>query len=401
MNMSRRNLVRSSAALGLLSAFASPKALAQGTVEMPIGVGTHTNGGPLVIYMQEHGLIEKASEAIGIDVAPEFQDFQALLRMLQGVAAGQLQYGMLGSTPAIRLLATPNPAVPIAIAGGGLDFPVQVKPDSDIRNMEDMRGKTVLTIVGSDLHLQWVNMLKAYFGTSDAAELDITMRNITAVTELFEAQDNIDAVVGLNPGSFGAEERGVLETLITNYGTTGKHYDGPEGSGAGHVLDWFSQAQFAPEAFYPHRIWWAVRQQFLDAHPEAVTAFLVANQQATQALAAMAPGEVTEIIGDHWPQSASVDARNAVVDVTLWYRRGWSWITEGDARTLVGLSEEKEIFETPLSADLVKTILQRGAAAAEAAYAQAGDVPANDVFTDPKATDVRGQPQWQIADWSL
>lgn len=401
MTLSRRDMIRKSAALGLLSAFVPARAMAQGTIPMPMGVGTHTNGGPLVIYMQENGLIEKASEAIGIDVAPEFQDFQALLRMLQGVAAGQLQYGMLGSTPLIRLLATPNPAVPIAIAGGGLDFPVQVPPDSPIRNMEDMRGKTVLTIVGSDLHLQWVNMLKAHFGTSDASEVGITMKNITAVTELWEAQPGIDAVVGLNPGSFGAEERGVLETLITNYGTTGKHYEGPEGSGAGHTLDWFSNAQFAPEAFYPHRIWWAVRQQFMQEHPQAVTAFLVANQQAAGDLSSMQPQQVTEIIGDHWPQSASVEARNNVVEVTLWYRRGWSWITEGDARTLVGLSEEPEIFETALSADLVKGVLGAGADVTLAAYEQGGRVPPAEVFTDPDAKDVRGLPQWQIDEWSL
>ncbi|UWR13435.1 ABC transporter substrate-binding protein [Sulfitobacter mediterraneus] len=401
MTQTRREFIRSSAALGLLTAFVGAPARAGGQVQMPIGVGTHTNGGPLVVYMQEHGLIEAASEAAGIDVMPEFQDFQALLRMLQGVAAGQLHYGMLGSTPAIRLLATPNPAVPIAIAGGGLDFPVQVPADSPIRNMDDVRGKTVLTIVGSDLHLQWANMLKAHFGTSDAAEVGITMRNITAVTELWEVHDGIDAVVGLNPGSFGAEERGVLSTLMTNYGTTGKHYDGPEGQGAGHTLDWFKNAAFAPEAFYPHRIWWAVRQQFMDEHPEAVTAFLVANQQAASALSQMSPTDVTNIIGDHWPQSASVEARNAVVDATTWYRRGWSWITEGDAGTLSGLSEEKEIFETALSGKMIAEILGRGADVTRAAYEQVGQQPAMDVMTDKDAGDVRGLPQWRVADWQL
>lgn len=400
MTQSRREFIRSSAALGLMSAFMGGPARAD-QFTMPIGVGTHTNGGPLVVYMQEHGLIEAASKAAGIDIMPEFQDFQALLRMLQGVAAGQLQYGMLGSTPAIRLLATPNPAVPIAIAGGGLDFPIQVPTGSSIHNMEDLRGKTVLTIVGSDLHLQFANMLKAHFGTSNAAEVGITLRNITAVTELWEAHEGIDAIVGLNPGSFGAEERGVLATLMTNYGTTGAQYDGPEGKGAGHTLDWFKNAAFAPEAFYPHRIWWAVRQQFMEEMPDAVTAFLVANQQATAALSQMKPTEVTEIIGDHWPQSASVDARNAVVDVTLWYRRGWGWVTEGDARTLSGLSEEKEIFETPLSGKLITEILGRGADVTRAAYELVGQQPAMDVMTDPNAGDVRGLPQWRVADWQL
>jgi len=127
-----------------------------------------------------------------------------------------------------------------------------------------------------------------------------------------------------------------------------------------------------------------------------VTAFLAANQQATAELSAMEPTCVTEINGDHWPQSASVEARNAVVDVTLWYRRGWSWITEGDARTLVGLSEKKEIFETPLSAVRVREILAAGSAVTQAAFEQAASVPAPEVFTDPAASDVRGLPQWRM-----
>lgn len=403
MSLTRREYLKTSAMLGLATAFVGTPlwnaAMAQ--IKMPIGVGTHTNGGPLVLYMQEHGLIEKASSEIGIDLEPEFQDFQALLRMLQGVAAGQLQYGMLGSTPNIRLLATPNPAVPIAIAGGGLDFPVQVPPDSTITQMEDIRGKTVLTIVGSDLHLQWVNMLKAYFGTEDTDELGIKMKNITAVTELFERQDGVDVTVGLNPGSFGAQERGVLETLITNYGTTGKHYDGPDGKGAGHTLSWFSNAPYAPEAFYPHRIWWVVRKQFLEEQPDAVTAFLVANQRAASELSKMDQEKVVDLVGDHWPKSASVDAKKDVVDVTLWYRRGWSWITEGDAETLVGLSKVKSIFEQELAPDLVRSIHELGADVTRKAYELVGNEPAAEVITDPNAGDVRGLPQWQSSEWKL
>jgi ABC-type nitrate/sulfonate/bicarbonate transport system substrate-binding protein len=403
MKLTRREWMRSSAALGLTAAFvASPVwRAAQAAVNMPIGVGTHTNGGPLVLYMQEHGLIEAASKELGVDVMPEFQDFQALLRMLQGIAAGQLQYGMLGSTPNIRLLATPEPAIPIAIGGGGLDFPVQVKPDSPIRSMEDVRGKTVLTIVGSDLHLEWVNMLRAYFGTDDDGELGITTKNITAVTELYEPQEGIDVMVGLNPGSFGAQERGVLETLITNYGTTGIHYDGPEGKGAGHELAWFKNTPYYPEAFYPHRIWWVVRRQFLEEQPDAVTAFLAANHRAAKALTAMSPAEVVELVGNHWPESASLDAKKDVVDVTLWRNRGWCWITEGDAETLVGLSKVKAIFETELTPDLVKSIMTQGADVTKRAYELVGSDPAREVIVDADASDVRGRPQWEAADWTL
>ncbi len=403
MTLTRRDYLKASTLLGFATAFAGTPLwnAALAATKMPIGVGTHTNGGPLVLYMQEHGLIEKASSELGLDIEPDFQDFQALLRMLQGIAAGQLQYGMLGSTPNIRLLATPDPAVPIAISGGGLDFPVQVPPDSPIRQMEDVRNKTVLTIVGSDLHLEWVNMVKAYFGTENTDELGIKMKNITAVTELFERQDGVDVTVGLNPGSFGAQERGVLETLITNYGTTGKHYDGPDGKGEGHKLSWFSKARYAPEAFYPHRIWWVVRKQFLEEQPDAVTAFLVANQRATAALAKTDPAAIVELVGDHWPKSASLDAKKDVVNVTLWYRRGWGWITEGDAETLVGLSKVKSIFEQELSQDLVRSVMAQGAGVTRKAYEAVGMEPAADVFTDKNAGDVRGLPQWEADKWTL
>jgi hypothetical protein len=40
---------------------------------------------------------------------------------------------MLGSTPDDPQLALPNPAVPIAIAGGGIKFPLQVPPGSPIK----------------------------------------------------------------------------------------------------------------------------------------------------------------------------------------------------------------------------------------------------------------------------
>jgi ABC-type nitrate/sulfonate/bicarbonate transport system substrate-binding protein len=66
--------------------------------------------------------------------------------MLQGIAAGQLQMGTLGSTPTIRSLAGPDPTVPLAIVGGGNIFPLQVPPGSPIKNLDDLKGKTVLTL---------------------------------------------------------------------------------------------------------------------------------------------------------------------------------------------------------------------------------------------------------------
>ena len=53
-------------------------------------------------------------------------------------------------------------------------------------------------------------------------------------------------------------------------------YQGPEGKGAGHTIASFAKTPFAPEAYYPHRIWLVVRRDYLAANPKPVTALLVA-----------------------------------------------------------------------------------------------------------------------------
>ena len=125
----RRSVLKAGAAalsplLGLPLFMASP-ALAQ-ALKMTLGIGLTNDGAPLVFAMQREKLLEKAAEELGLKVETEWLNFPVLLRMLQGLAAGQLEIGMLGSTPTIRGLALPSPAVPIGIAGGGIKFPLQV-----------------------------------------------------------------------------------------------------------------------------------------------------------------------------------------------------------------------------------------------------------------------------------
>ena len=178
----RRTLLSAGGLTGLGSIlgpplFAASPALAQ-ALKMTMGVGLTNDGAPLVFAMQREKLLEKAAEELGLRIDAEYLNFPVLLRMLQGLAAGQLDIGMLGSTPTIRNLALPNPAVPIANAGGGIKFPLQVPPGSPIKNLEGLKGKSVLTIVGSDLHLVLNLMLQAQFGTDDPKVLGITVKNI-------------------------------------------------------------------------------------------------------------------------------------------------------------------------------------------------------------------------------
>ena len=154
----RRDVLRAGVATLLaIPLFRASPALAQ-ALKMTMGVGLTNDGAPLVFAMQKEKLLEQAATELGITLDPEYLNFPVLLRMLQGLAAGQLDIGMLGSTPTIRSLSQPNPAIPIAIAGGGIKFPLQVPPGSSIKKLDDLKGKSVLTIVGSDLHLSLIHI---------------------------------------------------------------------------------------------------------------------------------------------------------------------------------------------------------------------------------------------------
>jgi ABC-type nitrate/sulfonate/bicarbonate transport system substrate-binding protein len=398
----RRSLLTAGGAAGLgsilgLPLFMASPALAQ-ALKMTMGIGLTNDGAPLVFALQRDKLLEKAATELGLGVDPEYLNFPVLLRMLQGLAAGQLDIGMLGSTPTIRNLALPNPAVPIAIAGGGIKFPLQVPPGSPIKNLEGLKGKSVLTIVGSDLHLVLNLMLQAQFGTDDPKALGITVKNIQAFAELARAQPGIDAVLSVEPAAQGAVNSGQLVNLLRNDGTTGPAYDGPEGKGEGHKIASFTKTPFAPEAYYPHRIWWVAREEFLKKNPKVVTALMIANARATTIVTKMSADAVIDMASQDWISDRA--AQRPYVENILYRRRGWSWITEGDARTLVGLSKVKSIYQQELTGDLVKRTLGMAAPLAREAWERTGKFPDDAVFTDTKAGDIRGLPVWQMDRWT-
>ena len=395
--MRRRFMTRTAMLLALPMFRASP-ALAQ-AAKMAMGAGLAQEPGALVTKIQQDKLLDNAAQELGLGgIEADFLSFPVLLRMLQGIAAGQLQFGTLGSTPCIRALAGPDPVVPIAILGGGNTFPLQVPPNSPIHNLDDLKGKTVLTIVGSDLHLVLVRMLKAQFGVDDPKDVGINMRNINALTELTRAQSGVDACVSLIPQAIAAERANDLVTVLRNDGKTGPAYQGPEGKGAGLTIASFAKTPFAPEAYYPHRIWLVARRDYLAANPKVVTALLVANQRAVSMLIKAGTDEIVRIGSPNW--GATPEAQKEWIETVLWKRRGWSWVTEGDARTLVGLSTTKAIFQTELEADVAKKLFALGSDVSKAAYEAVSRFPDRAAFDDMKA-DVRGKPQWEAASWTL
>jgi hypothetical protein len=186
--------------------------------------------------------------------------------------------------------------------------------------------------------------------------------------------------------------------VLRNDGKTGAAYQGPEGKGAGKTIASFAKTPFAPEAYYPHRIWLVVRRDFLASNPKAVTALMVANQRAVAALVKAGTDEIINAGSANW--GGTREAQREWIETVLWKRRGWSWITEGDANTLVGLSTTKAIFQTALDHDVAKKLFVQGAGVAKAAYDATGRFPDRAAFDDGRS-DVRGKPAWEAASWNL
>jgi ABC-type nitrate/sulfonate/bicarbonate transport system substrate-binding protein len=393
--LTRRRVLAAAAALPIVQA--SP-ALADG-INLTVGGDAGSDGAALAARLQYAGLITKAAAELRITLQLQFLDAQVVVRMVQGILGNQIQIGMLGSTPTIRMLAAANPAIPIALAGGGMNFPLMVPPDSPIHDLVGLQGKTVLTVLGSDLHLVLVQMLRAQFGHDDLKRLGITLRNAPALADVGRRQNGIDAIAGSQPFGYEAERKGDLLTLLFNDGTTGAAWIGPEGDGAGHRFRSFVKTPLAPEAFYPHRLWWLVRQDFLQANHDVVVAFLIANARAAAAMAPMTTDRIIQIGGAKWPGEAA--DQQQFVDRILWRRRGWAWITEADVRTLIVLSAVKTLFDTELkAADLVR-LLSLVAPLLRKAWIIAGARPSLDAFTSQDAEDARGPPLWELDRWRL
>jgi ABC-type nitrate/sulfonate/bicarbonate transport system substrate-binding protein len=399
MTTTRRSVLAGLAGLPLLQASPSlAQAVAQ-KVKTTIGVGMFTEGSALVAAMEAGDLINKAATELHTALELETLDFQVLLRMVQGIVAGQIQIGMLGSTPMIRMLSTANPAIPLALAGGGVNFPLLVTPDSKIRSLQDLPGKTVLTLVGSDLHLVLTLMLKAEFGHDDVKKLGIVLRNAQANPDLARRQPGVDVIAGTEPYAATAERTGELVALARNNGTTGAAWDGPEGKGAGHVIANFKATRFAPEAYYPHRIWWAARRDYVEQHQTEVAAFLVANARAAEQMSAAPLDDLIKMGGAKW--AGELGDQRKFAERILWRKRGWAWATEGDVQSLIQLSSTKAIYENELKAENVKKLIALAAPAARRAWEMMQMRPAMAVFTDPNAPDRRGLPLWDVEKWSL
>lgn len=340
-------------------------------------------------------MVETAASELGFEAAVEWRDYPAAQPSVEGMRAEALDIGLWGNTPVIRSVSAGMPISMLLLGEGRLNFQLCVRPDSPIKNLEDLKGKTVGTLLGADPHFFLSTVLAAYFGDPNPAAHDISMVQVPSFAQAATMPEGIDAVSIITPAYLKGVADGRLVKLVDNYGMTGTAYDGPAGKGAGIQLPQFKNSKFYPESFYLHRTIWMTRSKFAQENPDAVEAFVLAHERALQQVAAMTPEDAAALAQEFWKIPPEQGAQ--IVKDDLLYRRSWGWLTEGDLEGLTINSQtmtEAGILQSPIDMDTVKENIAPVQAIAKSAYGKLKSPPSDEFMRTDE--DIRGKPFWEI-----
>ena len=351
--------------------------------------------------MMNNHLFEKRAKELGHDVTVDWRDYPSAQPMVEAFVSNNLDLGMWGNTPIIRGLAAKQPWMLLNIGEGHMRLVLATRPGSPIRNVQDLKGKTVGVLLGGDPYNVLAQLLLTELGSGNPKDFNISVVNVPTQAQAATVPRGMDAAVVIYPFFLQAQKEVGTVGIVNSYGLTEAYYDGPAGTGAGHLLPNARKSPFYPDGVYIHRSFWMAREAVMTKTPWLVTAFLAAQQDAVGSLAAKQPGAVSDLVKKYWNLPPDLGAK--VVEDELLFQRGWVWATEGDANGLVQLSKfmvDSGMVTDPLPWNLVLENLAKSAPLAKQAYQMTGSKPDEAAFTTKDAKDVRGLPSWEFDRWA-
>jgi ABC-type nitrate/sulfonate/bicarbonate transport system substrate-binding protein len=282
-----------------------------------------------------------------------------------------------------------------------LRFVLATRKDSPIRNVADLKGKTVGALLGGDPYNVLSQMLRFELGNPDPKAFGITVVNTPTQAQAAAVPSGMDAsVVGYPAFLKGSVEVGSV-AVINSFGYTESHYKGPAGEGAGILLPSVKKSPFYPDGFYLHRSFWIGSRKLIESDPNLVTAFIAAQQDAIEKLTKMQPAQVSDLAKKYWELTPDLGAK--IVEDEVLFKRNWCWPTEGDAVALLETSKnmvDGKLITKPLTWDQVKDAFAMAAPLDKAAWEKTGRVPDASGFNDKNAKDLRGAPVWDVQSWA-
>ena len=104
---------------------------------------------PMTQYMINNKLMEKRAAELGYDLTIEWREYPTALPMVEAIVGNNLDMGMWGNTPIIRAISAKLPISLMVVGEGHLRFVIATRKGSPIRTLQDLKGKTVGTLLGS------------------------------------------------------------------------------------------------------------------------------------------------------------------------------------------------------------------------------------------------------------
>ena len=225
---------------------ASAASSVEGVTDTEVNIAMQPSGAfiPFMIAREE-GWLEDALAEYGVTV--NWNDFESGPPMNESMAAGSSDIGFLGDVPAVSAIAAGQDNVAIAIAAEGTNaYAMLVAADSDIDSVEDLKGQTVSTVIGSTGHnlmekllsdagldintdVNFVNINAGDAGTvlstGQAAAVTIWEPNVTRLVENGTAKTIAYAhdtdLLGVNPimanREFAEANPKVIEAIVEAY----------------------------------------------------------------------------------------------------------------------------------------------------------------------------------------
>jgi hypothetical protein len=389
---------------GAASAVYAPAIVrAQGRKAAKVSVGRQpyaAGNSPVTQKMINDKMFEQAAADLGYDLTVEWRDYPSAVPMVEAFLSGNLDIGMWGNTPIVRLISQNQPINILTVGEGHLRFVICVRGDSPISKIEDLKGKTVGALVGGDPYNAFSQMLLQEMGNADPRAFDITIVNTPTQAQAASLPEGMDAACAIYPAFLKAHAEIGTKGIMNSFGYTEAGYKGPAGQGAGHLLPGVKKSAFYPDGYYLHRSFWVCGDKIVTTDAPVGQAFLVSYQQAVAALEKVKPGDISTMVRKYWELEPDLGAE--VVKDEVLFERGWIWPTEGDAAAVTQISKfmvEGRQIPKPLSWDQVKSAFAKAAPLLRKAYDATGKVPAENAFTDKNAKDLRGLPAWQMDQW--
>ncbi len=400
---SRRRFIVTTGAASL--ALAVPAiARGQSRKQLKVSVGRQpwaAGNSPVTAYMLNNKTFERFAADAGYDLTVDYRDYPSALPMVEAFVSGNLDFGMWGNTPIVRLIAQNQPVQIITVGEGHFRFVLATRKDSPIRNIGDLKGKTVGALLGGDPYNVLSQMLRYELGNADPKAFNITVVNTPTQAQAATIPTGMDAAVLIYPAFLKANAEIGTVGIMNSFGYSEAHYNGPAGEGAGILLPSVKKSAFYPDGYYLHRSFWIGSPKLIQSDPAIVTAFVLAQQDAVAKLSGTKPGEVSELARKYWELPPELGAK--VVEDDVLFKRGWVWPTEGDAAALLETSKymvDGKLIPKPLAWTQVKGAFAQTAALDKAAYEKSGGKPQAAGFNDKNAQDLRGAPVWDAQSWT-